>query len=107
MLGEVLFTVVHDNLKYVVNTDHLCSYKLWIKVYDGDNMKCNVYAWLLAKNGEMLATTRYSNGKKHFPSWKEAIGFYWDNVTFEVYNEFFTVAAQRKLDSYFKLKAFW
>ncbi len=105
--GKVLFTIVHNNLRYEVNTDHLCDVKLWIKVYDGDDMKCNIYSWLLAKNDEMLDTIHYNNGDRYLPSWEDAVGFYWHNSVFEVYEQFFSPEVQRKLDSYFKLKAFW
>ena len=107
MFGEVLYTIVHNGLRYEVNTDHLCDFKLWIKVYDGDDMKCNIYSWLLAKNDEMLDTIHHHNGDRSLPSWKDAVGFYWHNVVYDVYSQFFSSEVQRKLDSFFKLKAFW
>jgi hypothetical protein len=101
MLGEVLYTIIHNGLRYVVNTDHLCDFKLWIKVYDGDNMICNSFMWMLHESGRVLDDgfwTKYT--------WKDAVGFSWRDME-EVHPGLFPEDTQKRLDSYFKLKAFW
>ena len=101
MSREILYTIVHNNLKYAVNTDHLCPYKLWIKVYDGDNILDNVYMWLLHKNGRIL-----DDGFWAKYTWEDAAGFSWRDMD-EVHPGLFPEEVQKKLDSYFKLKVFW
>jgi hypothetical protein len=96
MFGEVLYTIVHNNLKFVVKTDTLCDYKLRIKVYDGDNILGNEFMWLLDKNFEVV--------KSH---WKNAAGFDWSGIKWSLIKPLFSEEVKRQLDSYFKLKAFW
>lgn len=104
-MSEVLYTIVHNNLKYEVTTDHLCSFKLWITVYDGDSIVCGVYMWLLDKEGDIL-DVHLSFGKKKIPSYKDASGFRWKHID-EDHPGKFSEEVKKKLDSYFKLKAFW
>lgn len=96
MFTEVLYTIVHNNLKYEVRTDHLCDEKLWIRVYDGDNMLGNEFLWLLNKDFDVV--------KSH---WKNAIGFDWSGIKWSKIKPHFTQEVKKKLDSYFKLKVFW
>ncbi len=100
-MNEILYTIVHNGLKYVVNTDHLCPYKLWIKVYDGDNMIANHFMWLLDKEGAIL------EDRFRIPDWKEAFGFRWSEYDCWPNEYYFPAEVQKKLDSYFKMKAFW
>ncbi len=96
MFGEVLLTIVHNNLKFVVKTDHLCDEKLWINVYDGDNILGNEFMWLLDKNFDVV--------KSH---WKNAARFDWSGIKWSKIKPLFSEEIKKKLDSYFKLKAFW
>lgn len=101
-MSQVLFTVVHNNLKYTVNTDHFCDYKLWIKVYDGNYMLCNIFAWLIYKSGQVIDGDVGIN-----PTWRDAAGFNWYGLRDSDILPIFPEEVQKKLDSFFKLKAFW
>jgi hypothetical protein len=96
IFGKVLYTIVHNNLKFVINTDHLCDCKLWIKVYDGDNMIGNHFMWLLDKNFDVV--------KSH---WRNAVKFDWSGIKWTDTKLHFTTEVKSKIDSYFRLKAFW
>lgn len=101
MRKEILYTIIHDGLRYEVGPDHLCDFKLWIRVYDGDNMLCNHFAWLLHECGRVL-----DDGFQVKYTWKDAAGFSWRDIE-KVHPGVFPEGARKRLDSYFKLKAFW
>lgn len=96
MKGDVLLTIVYDNLKFVIQTDIWTDEKLWVVVYDGDNMLANEFLWLLDKNFDVVKT-----------HWKHAARFNWNGLKWSKSKPYFSEEIKRKLDSYFKLKAFW
>jgi hypothetical protein len=100
MFEKILYTVVYNGIKYVVNTDDLTDCKLWIKVYDGDNILGNHFMWMLNKNYEVIKDEKLN-------AWNRAIGFDWSGINWSKDKAFFTEEVKKKLDSYFKLKAFW
>lgn len=92
METEILYTIVHDGLKFVVKTDHLTDCRLWIKVYYGDSIIFQSLCPLVSDNMDNTP-------------WQKCGGFYWPFLEYKV--DMFSADVQRRLDSYFKLKAFW
>lgn len=94
--GKVLLTTVYNNLRYEINTDSLCDCKLWIEVYDGEGMLASQFMWLLDKNHDIV--------KSH---WKNASRFDWSIIKLSIFKPYFPQILQKRLDSYFTMKAFW
>lgn len=96
MFTEVLYTIVYNNLKFVVKTDHLCDEKLWIVIYDGDKLLSNEFLWLLDENFETVKT-----------HWEKAAQFDWSGIKWSKSKSCFSEEVKKRIDNYLKLKAFW